>query len=65
MSSAPKGSASAGLDLALGLVLLAIGALLATGRLHGRLRPPAQAGKPDRDGWAQRMLARPRPGWPS
>jgi hypothetical protein len=57
-----EASASAGLDLALGLVLLAIGALLATGRLHGRRRAPAAAGEPEREGWAQRMLARPRPG---
>src|ERR1700747_1939619 len=33
-------SISAGVDLALGLFLLAVGALLATGRLHGR--PKAQ-----------------------
>jgi hypothetical protein len=57
-----EAAASAGLDLALGLLLLVIGTLLATGRLHGRRRPPAPAGKPEREGWAQRMLARPRPG---
>jgi hypothetical protein len=38
-----QGSASAGLDLALGLLLLIIGTLLATGHLHGRQRPHAQA----------------------
>ena len=32
----PQGTVSAGVDLALGLLLLAAGALLATGRLHGR-----------------------------
>jgi len=59
-----QGSASAGLDLALGLPLVAIGALLATGRLHGRRRAPAPApdGPARRDGWAQRVLRKPRPG---
>ena len=60
-----QGSASAGLDLALGLPLVAIGALLATGRLHGRRRapaPPAPDGRARRDGWAQRVLRKPRPG---
>ncbi len=66
-----QGKASAGVDLALGLLLLAVGALLATGRLHGRRRAPVPAGtgppdKPDKpekkDGWAQRALAEPRLG---
>jgi len=69
-----QGKASAGVDLALGLLLLAVGALLATGRLHGRRRTPVPAGtgppdkpdKPDKpekkDGWAQRVLAEPRLG---
>ena len=35
-----QGSVSAGLDLALGVPLLAVGALVATGRLHGRRRAP-------------------------
>jgi hypothetical protein len=35
-----QGQASAGVDLALGLLLLALGGLLATGRLHGRQRAP-------------------------
>jgi hypothetical protein len=35
---------SAGVDLALGLLLLAVGALVATGRLHGRRKQPAPAG---------------------
>jgi Sap, sulfolipid-1-addressing protein len=40
---------SAGVDLALGLLLLAIGALVATGRLHGRRKRPVRAGggRPD------------------
>ena len=63
-----QGKASAGVDLALGLLLLAAGALLATGRIHGRRRTPVPAGsdppdKPEKkDSWAQRMLGEPRPG---
>jgi hypothetical protein len=59
---------SAGVDLALGLLLLATGGLVATGRLHGRRKAavPAgggQPGKPEKkDGWAQRVLAEPRLG---
>ena len=60
-----QGSASAGLDLAIGVPLLIIGALLATGRLHRRRRkhPPARAGQPGKgEGWAQRVLREPRLG---
>jgi Sap, sulfolipid-1-addressing protein len=63
-----QASVSAGVDLALGLLLLAAGALLATGRLHGRRKAPVPAGdgqpeKPEKkDGWAQRALAEPRLG---
>ncbi|MGD0701060.1 MAG: GAP family protein [Trebonia sp.] len=58
-------SVGAGVDLALGLFLLAAGALVASGRLHGRARAPAPAGdqppkKDKKDGWAQRLLAEPR-----
>jgi Sap, sulfolipid-1-addressing protein len=61
---------SAGVDLALGLLLLAVGALVATGRLHGRRKEPVPAGggqpaKPEKekkDGWAARVLAEPRLG---
>jgi hypothetical protein len=58
-------SISAGVDLALGLFLLAAGALVGTGRLHGRPRAPVAAGdqqpeKKEKDGWAQRLLAEPR-----
>jgi hypothetical protein len=56
---------SAGVDLALGLFLLAAGALLATGRLHGRPRAPAPTGDrlPEKkSSWAQRLLAEPRLG---
>jgi hypothetical protein len=62
---------SAGVDLAIGLLLLAAGALVATGRLHGRPKAPVPAGdgppqKPEekekKDGWAQRVLAEPRLG---
>ena len=66
-----QGKVSAGVDLALGLLLLAVGGLLATGRLHGRRKAPVPAGdglpekpeKPEKkDGWAQRVLAEPRLG---
>jgi hypothetical protein len=68
-----QGKVSAGVDLALGLLLLAVGALLATGRLHGRRRtpvpagtmPPAQPEKEEekkKDSWAARALAEPRLG---
>ena len=63
-----QASVSAGVDLALGLLLLTAGALLATGRLHGRRKTPVPAGdgqpdKPEKkDGWAQRALAEPRLG---
>jgi Sap, sulfolipid-1-addressing protein len=63
-------SVSAGVDLALGLLLLAAGALVATGRLHGRHKQPvpASGGQPTqpvtekKDGWATRVLAEPRLG---
>ena len=65
---------SAGVDLALGLFLLVVGALVATGRLHGRRKAPVPAGdgqlaqpgngqpekREDKDSWAQRALAEPR-----
>ncbi len=63
-----QGTVSAGTDLALGVLLLAAGALLATGRLHGRHKVGVRAGveqpeKPEKkDGWAQRVLAEPRLG---
>jgi Sap, sulfolipid-1-addressing protein len=63
-----QGTVSAGVDLALGLLLLAIGGLLATGRLHGRQKAPVPAGdrqpekKQKKDGWAQRVLSEPRLG---
>ncbi len=66
-----QGKVSAGVDLALGLLLLVLGALLATGRLHRRQRTPVPAGKgppetpetPEKKGsWAQRLLAEPRLG---
>lgn len=62
---------SAGVDLAIGLLLLAVGALVATGRLHGRRKAPVPAadGEPEKpekkerkDGWAERVLAEPRLG---
>lgn len=63
-----QGKASAGVDLAIGLLLLAVGALLATGRLYGRRRTPVPAGpeqpeqREKKDGWAARVLAEPRLG---
>jgi hypothetical protein len=63
-----QGQVSAGVDLALGLLLLAVGGLLATGRLHGRRKTPVPAGdgqpeqKEKKDGWAQRVLREPRLG---
>jgi len=63
-----QASVSAGVDLALGLLLLAAGTLLATGRLHGRRKAAVPAGdqQPDKkdkkDGWAQRVLSEPRLG---
>jgi Sap-like sulfolipid-1-addressing protein len=60
---------SAGVDLALGLLLLAVGALVVTGRLHVKRKAAAPAGgdlpvtpeKEKGDGWA-RLLAEPRLG---
>jgi hypothetical protein len=61
-----QGKVSAGVDLAVGLLLLAVGGLLATGRLHGRRKAPVPAGdgpaEKKKDGWAQRVLSEPRPG---
>jgi hypothetical protein len=63
-----QGKVSAGVDLALGLLLLAVGGLLATGRLHGRRKVPIPAGhaqpekKEKKDAWAQRVLREPRLG---
>jgi hypothetical protein len=58
-----QGSASAWLDLVIGVPLVAIGVLVATGRLHRRRRAPAQAAggqPPKREGWEQRLLSKPR-----
>jgi Sap, sulfolipid-1-addressing protein len=63
-----QASVGAGVDLAVGLLLLAVGALLATGRVHGRRKVPVPAGggppakKEKKDGWAQRVLSEPRLG---
>ena len=61
-----QGSPSAGLDLALGIPLVAVGALLASGRLHRRQRQPhaRPAGKPPPriQAWAQRVLHEPKLG---
>jgi hypothetical protein len=58
-----QGKASAGLDLALGVPLVVIGVLIATGRLHRRQRAPARAAAgqpPKRDDWEQRLVSKPR-----
>src|SRR6266516_6674783 len=59
---------SAGVDLTLGLLLLAVGGLVATGRLHGRRKAPVPAGDgqpekaEEKGAWAQRALGEPRLG---
>ena len=56
-----QSSISATVDLVLGVALLAVGGLVATGRLRGRDKAPAGAGQPKpNEGWAQRMLGEPR-----
>lgn len=62
-----QGSASAGLDLVIGIPLVAVGFLVLTGRLHGRRKAAVPAGggadqRPKKDNWAQRVLREPRPG---
>ena len=69
-----QATVGAGVDLAVGLLLLAAGALLATGRVHGRRKAPVPAGggppapkeeeekKKKKGGWAQRVLSEPRLG---
>src|SRR5262245_39408103 len=44
---------SAGVDLALGLLLLAVGALVATGRLHARRKAVVPAGQAQASGFAR------------
>ena len=61
---------SAGIDLVIGLLLLAAGGLVVTGRPRGRrkMAVPTGGGQPEKperekkDGWAQRALAEPRLG---
>jgi Sap, sulfolipid-1-addressing protein len=64
-----QGKVSAGVDLAVGLILLALGALLLTGTLPRRRKAaPAADGAPGKkkkekgDSWAQRSLREPRLG---
>src|SRR5437016_5102089 len=60
-----QGRVSAGVDLAVGLLLLAVGGLLATGRLHGRRKAPGSARhgqQKEKNGWAARVLREPRLG---
>ena len=53
-----QGTVSAGVDLGLGLLLLAAGALLATGRLHGRRKTPVPAGTGRRESRRRRTAGR-------
>jgi Sap, sulfolipid-1-addressing protein len=59
-----QGSLSAGLDLALGIPLVAVGALLASGLLHRRQRQPhvrpADKPPPRIQAWAQQVLHEPK-----
>ena len=59
-----QGSTSAGLDLGLGIPLVAVGALLAAGRVHRRHRQPhprpADKPPPRIQAWAQRVLHEPK-----
>ena len=62
---------SAGLDLALGLFLLAVGALVATGRLHGGAKRRSRLGAGSRSSRRRRRTAgrsgrcvSPGSGWP-
>ena len=59
-----QASLSAGLDLALGIPLVVVGALLASGRLHRRQRQPharpAAKPPPRIQAWARRVLHEPR-----
>jgi len=55
-----QATVSAGADLAVGLFLLAVGSLLATGRPHGRRNASAQTRPDKKDGWARRALREPR-----
>ena len=63
-----QGHVSAGVDLALGAILLAVGALIFTRRLPVRRARPPSAGKrtdlmkAKEQGWAQRVLREPRLG---
>jgi hypothetical protein len=64
-----QGKVSAGVDLAVGLILLALGAMLLTGALPRRRKaalaadgPPGKKKKDKGEGWAQRSLREPRLG---
>ena len=64
-----QGKVSAGVDLAIGLLLLSLGTLLLAGTLPWRRKtahaadgPPRKRKNEKRDGWAQRSLREPRLG---
>ncbi len=53
---------SAGLDVGLGVVLVAVGALIATGHLRRSSTRVGSRRHSNKDGWARRLLTTPRPG---
>jgi len=57
-----QGSLSPAADLALGLLLLAVGALLLSGRFRRRREPAPDSGPADKANWMQRALREPRLG---
>jgi hypothetical protein len=57
-----QGSLSPGADLALGLLLLAVGVLLLTGRFRRRRKPAPDRGSADKGNWMQRALRQPHLG---
>jgi len=60
-----QGSLSPAADLALGLLLLAVGMLLVTSRFRGKPKPAPDRGSADKSNWMQRALRQPVLGWPS
>jgi hypothetical protein len=65
-----QASVSAGVDLSVGLPLLAVGGLVATGRLHGRRKAAVPAGTGSRTSRRRKMAGHsgcwlsPGSGWP-
>ena len=57
-----QGSVGPAAYLAIGLLLLAVGVLLLTGRFHRQREPAPDRGSADKDNWMQRALREPRLG---